>query len=149
MHISRPREGTPDTRSRVRPRCPSIALVMFSAAAVMQLKCNLMGAGLPRRQLPDEITMCARLRLGDLVRGIAEIGGEGERRSGRGSRAMRDEGPRLRHVLLTPLAAENGLSYDSEVIAALTGATSSSAGQQSPLTPSCQRKGRGNCFGLC
>jgi hypothetical protein len=52
------------------------AWAVFSAAAVMQLKRNLMGTSLPRRQLPDEITTRALLRLGYLVRFIDEIAGE-------------------------------------------------------------------------
>jgi hypothetical protein len=52
------------------------AWAVFSAAAVMQLNRNLMGNGLPRRQLPDEITMRALLRLGYMVRFIDEIAGE-------------------------------------------------------------------------
>jgi hypothetical protein len=52
------------------------AWAVFSAAAAMQLKRNLLGNGLRRRQLPDDITIRALLRLGYLVRFIDEIGGE-------------------------------------------------------------------------
>jgi hypothetical protein len=52
------------------------AWAVFTAAAAMRLKRNLMGNGLRRRQLPDEITIRALLRLGYLVRFIDEIAGE-------------------------------------------------------------------------